>query len=291
MHIVAGGFAAGPSFPVVPATAHFMVAGKHRWRHIVAKRFRAAAIWRAIQVGVDPLTGRWQASGRAINRVPEMQSLERRSLLSAGTGMPYSASTYHATTLSTSLQASKTSPQNSRQTNLVSNANYLFQDLASGKTPTGSLAAALAKAKASGPPIAEPLIEPDFGPGKDGWTPQQIINAYGVDDIDGDGAGQTIAIVDAYNNPYIQSDLAAFDGKFGLPGANLTVLNQEGQTSPLPAPNSGWAIEEDLDVEWAHAIAPGANLVLVEADGVASVDISGIVDGEVPDLITAINTA
>jgi hypothetical protein len=104
-----------------------------------------------------------------------------------------------------------------------------------------------------------------------GYEPSQIQTAYGFNKITfsngtstikGDGSGQTIAIVDAYNDPNIQSDLAAFDKQFGLPTANLKVAMPEGK----PLTNSGWAGEISLDVEWAHAMAPGANLLLVEAN-------------------------
>jgi subtilase family serine protease len=84
-----------------------------------------------------------------------------------------------------------------------------------------------------------------------GYTPQQIQQAYGISSsINGHlpGTGQTIAIVDAYSDPNIQKDLATFDGKYGLPTANLTVINQSGGTS-LPAANASWAVEESLDVE------------------------------------------
>ena len=101
-----------------------------------------------------------------------------------------------------------------------------------------------------------------------GYTPQQIQNAYGVNQIKfsggtvaGNGAGQTIAIVTAYNDPNISSDLAAFDKQYGLSApASFTVDNLGATTT-----DSGWALETSLDVEWAHAVAPGANIVLVEA--------------------------
>lgn len=105
-----------------------------------------------------------------------------------------------------------------------------------------------------------------------GLSPIQVRQAYGFNQItfnngtiQGDGSGQTIAIVDAYNDPHIISDLSHFDSTFGLPSANLTVENQSGGKS-LPHSNMGWALEISLDVEWAHAIAPGAKLLLVEAN-------------------------
>ncbi len=109
-----------------------------------------------------------------------------------------------------------------------------------------------------------------------GFTAAQITSAYLANNlslvtklkgsVSGDGAGQTIAIIDAYNDPNIASDLATFDAKFGLTAANLKVMSQTGSTSKLPSTDADWSLEISLDVEWAHAIAPAANIVLVEAN-------------------------
>jgi hypothetical protein len=106
--------------------------------------------------------------------------------------------------------------------------------------------------------------------GPTGTTPTQISQAYGFNQINfngvvGNGAGTTIAIVDAYDDPNIASDLQQFDAAFGLPNPTFTKVNQSGG-STLPAANAGWATEIALDVEWAHAIAPGAKILLVEAN-------------------------
>jgi subtilase family serine protease len=117
-----------------------------------------------------------------------------------------------------------------------------------------------------------------------GFTPQQIRHAYGFDQISfnngtipGDGRGETIAIVDAYNQPNLVSDLATFDQTFGLPAANLQIINQTGGAA-LPTGDSGWGLEISLDVEWAHAIAPGANILLVEANSNSGTDLLTAVD-------------
>lgn len=107
--------------------------------------------------------------------------------------------------------------------------------------------------------------------GPTGMTPTQIRHAYAFDQIFfqngtvvGDGSGQTIAIVDAYDDPRIANDLHMFDLAFGLPDPVFTKVNQNGG-STMPAADAGWAGEIALDVEWAHAIAPKANILLVEA--------------------------
>jgi subtilase family serine protease len=96
----------------------------------------------------------------------------------------------------------------------------------------------------------------------EGYTPAEIRAAYG---ITGTGAGQTIAIVDAYSDPNIASDLAVFDKEFGLSTASFTQESATGSTTKLPAENADWDGEISLDVEWAHAIAPSAKIILVDA--------------------------
>jgi subtilase family serine protease len=107
------------------------------------------------------------------------------------------------------------------------------------------------------------------------FTPAQVRQAYGFDQVTLDGAGQTIAIVDAYDDPNIASDLAAFDTQFGVPDApSFTKVQMGGSV----APNAGWATEIALDVEWAHAMAPGANILLVEAKSASFADLLAAVD-------------
>ena len=81
------------------------------------------------------------------------------------------------------------------------------------------------------------------------------MNQISFGSVSGNGAGQTIAIIDAYFDPNISSDLAKFDSQYGLPAPpSFTQYVENG----LRSNNSGWALETALDVEWAHAIAPAA---------------------------------
>jgi subtilase family serine protease len=101
--------------------------------------------------------------------------------------------------------------------------------------------------------------------GLDCYTPAEIRAAYDVPS-NLDGAGQTIVIVDAFGSPTIVQDLVTFDQTFGLPTAHLAVRYPEGKPTWRPtALDVGWAEETSLDVEWAHAIAPGAAIDLVVA--------------------------
>lgn len=98
-----------------------------------------------------------------------------------------------------------------------------------------------------------------------GLSPAQIRQAYGINNLRAGGRGQTIAIIDAYDHPRIESDLAVFNQQFGL--ATCTTANgcfQKVFSGQTPQPDAGWSGEIALDVEWAHAIAPKAKIMLVE---------------------------
>jgi uncharacterized repeat protein (TIGR01451 family) len=159
---------------------------------------------------------------------------------------------------------------------------HIVYDPSQGAASSGSVAPAMAPLSSSAPV---------------GLTPAQIRSAYGVNlltlgSITGDGTGQTIAIIDAYDDPdlvsssspsFSSSDLHKFDLQFGLADPpSFTKLNENGGTSyPAASGSSGWSVEESLDVEWAHALAPGAKIVLIEANSDYLSDL-----GE-----TAVNTA
>ncbi len=107
------------------------------------------------------------------------------------------------------------------------------------------------------------------GPRLPCYSPQEIRRAYGLTDLINDGftgAGQSIVIIDSFGSPTIANDLRVFDAGYGLPDPpSFRVLAPLG-TVPFNPSNSdmvGWAVETTLDVEWAHAIAPGANIVLL----------------------------
>src|SRR5205085_2314870 len=80
-----------------------------------------------------------------------------------------------------------------------------------------------------------------------GLTPSQVRHAYGFDQLADDGAGQTIAIVTAYDDPNIASDLATFDSAYGLAAPPSFVKHM----NPGTAVDGGWSGETALDVEWA----------------------------------------
>lgn len=102
------------------------------------------------------------------------------------------------------------------------------------------------------------------------YDPYQMRTAYRLDKLIArgyDGKQQTIVIVDAFQHPNLAAQLKAFDDFYGLPAIQLTQIAPDGLTPFDPSDGNmvGWAQEISLDVEWAHAIAPGAKIVLVLA--------------------------
>lgn len=102
-----------------------------------------------------------------------------------------------------------------------------------------------------------------------GLSPANIATAYNFTITSTSGGGKTIAIVDAYDDPSAENDLNVFSSQFHLPACTTAngcfkKVNQTGG-SRMPRKDSGWALEISLDVQWAHAMAPGAKILLVEA--------------------------
>ncbi len=111
--------------------------------------------------------------------------------------------------------------------------------------------------------------KPDATTSPTGLSPATIKSVYNFSTGSTAGANKTIAIVDAYDHPNIESDLNVFSQQYGLPACTtangcFSKVNQNGGTR-YPRTDAGWALEIALDVEWAHAIAPGAKILLVEA--------------------------
>lgn len=169
----------------------------------------------------------------------------------------------------------------------------------------------LQKGTDTGPAVATKDVTPMAGGGVIAtYTPAQIRAAYGLPALPASlatmtptqaaqlGAGQTIYIVNAYHNPNVAAELAAFNQKFGLPACTTRAIAVNASL-PLPSPtanacdlsvvystpagamttvapayDAGWATEIALDVQWAHATAPLARIVLIEAPNAS---ISGLV--------------
>lgn len=134
----------------------------------------------------------------------------------------------------------------------------------SSAAPSGLDAPATPRLRVLGrPATASPLMT---SPAGSGYTPAQVRAHLG---LTGTGAGQTIAVVTAYDAPNAAKDLATFSSTFGLPAPpSFRKVNQTGGTK-LPAVDAWWALEAALDLQWAHAVAPAADLLLVEASSSA----------------------
>jgi subtilase family serine protease len=130
-------------------------------------------------------------------------------------------------------------------------------------------------------PLAEDLGVPRFGCQKTTpptcYGPDQIRSAYNIQsvlDAGFTGAGRTIVIIDAFQSPTLKTDLAAFDALWTLPAPTFNIVAPDGLT-PFDKNNGSqmtWSAEISIDVEWAHAIAPGAVIELVLAKSAADAD-------------------
>jgi subtilase family serine protease len=113
------------------------------------------------------------------------------------------------------------------------------------------------------------------------YSPLQFRTAYDLNPLYAKGItgrGRTIVIVDSFGSPTIQNDLQAFDAQWGLPDTTVQIV-QAGTIPPFnPADGTmvGWAQETTLDVEYAHAIAPGAHIVLVETPVAETEGVTGL---------------
>jgi subtilase family serine protease len=112
-------------------------------------------------------------------------------------------------------------------------------------------------------------VRPNASTSPTGLSPATIKSAYTFPTSLTAGAGKTIAIVDAYDDPSAEADLGVFSSQYGLPACTtangcFAKVNQTGGAN-YPRTNTGWALEISLDIQWAHAIAPGARILLVEA--------------------------
>ena len=119
--------------------------------------------------------------------------------------------------------------------------------------------------------------KPDATKSPTGLSPAKMIGAYGFSTSNTAGAGKTIALVDAYDLPTAENDLGVFSKQFSLPACTTAngcfkKVNQTGGTK-YPKSNAGWGLEIALDIEWAHAIAPGAKILLVEANSASFTDL------------------
>jgi subtilase family serine protease len=97
-----------------------------------------------------------------------------------------------------------------------------------------------------------------------GWGAKDLERAYDLPVAK--GRGQNVYVIDAYDNPNVESDFATYRKAMGLPRGKLKKYNQNGQMSNYPSGSSEWGVEIDLDVEMASAGCPKCTIDLVEAN-------------------------
>ena len=117
---------------------------------------------------------------------------------------------------------------------------------------------------------AQRSLAPDAAPTGVGYGPASLQSAYKLPSSTA-GTGQTVAVVDAYDDPSAATDLAAYRSAWGLPACGagcFSKVNQNGAASPLPSASgsTGWATEESLDIDMVSAICPNCHIILVEAN-------------------------
>src|ERR1035437_10216162 len=116
------------------------------------------------------------------------------------------------------------------------------------------------------PGVSANAVSPDAIPA--GYGPSTLVAAYKLDQSK--GSGQTVAVVDAFDDPNAESDLAAYRTQYGLAacttaGGCFKKVSQSGSTTNLPPPNTGWAGEISLDLDMVSATCPNCHIFLVEA--------------------------
>lgn len=109
------------------------------------------------------------------------------------------------------------------------------------------------------------LVVTGVSPNVSGYAPSDLQAAYNLPSSS-KGAAQIVAVVDAYDNPNVATDLAAYRSLFGLPTVSFRKFNQDGQQRKYPAGNTGWGLEIDLDVEMVSASCPLCAIYLIEAN-------------------------
>lgn len=141
-------------------------------------------------------------------------------------------------------------------------------------------------------------IQPDTTP--QGYGPPELQEGYGlVKAAKKDGKGQTIAVVEAYDDPTAESDLAFYRNYYGMPACTtkngcFQKLNQNGKKSPLPSKCTGsceWDIELSLDMEMASAICPNCNVIVMEANSPTTTNLGTAVDSAVTAGATVISNS
>jgi len=143
-----------------------------------------------------------------------------------------------------------------------------------GAVAAGSARCHAILAKSAGGPLF-------VGASPAGYNPPDLQSAYALPSAT-NGVGQTVAIVDAYNDPNAESDLGVYRAQFGIPACTTAngcfrKVNQSGGTK-YPRNNGGWAQEISLDLDMVSAVCPNCHILLVEASSNSFANLVAAVD-------------
>ena len=132
---------------------------------------------------------------------------------------------------------------------------------------------------------AQGTLAPNAAPVGFGYGPANLQSAYNLPSSTA-GSGETVAVVDAMDDPNAAADLATYRSDWGLPACGtgcFSKVNQNGATSPLPAVSgtTGWATEESLDIDMVSAICPNCHIILVEANSATTANLGAGVNAAV----------
>ncbi len=146
---------------------------------------------------------------------------------------------------------------------------YIAKRAAHGSTPANTSSTSTTSSTATPATTGSPTSV--------GYVPSQLRSAYKLTATG--SATQTVAVVDAFDNPNAAADLAVYRSAYGLPACTVASgcfkkVNQNGATSPLPSGDYGWAEEESLDLDMVSAICPNCHILLVEANSATIADLA-----------------
>jgi subtilase family serine protease len=155
----------------------------------------------------------------------------------------------------------------------------LIRELGLRAAPTGCWNPAPGAASCDSQELVRPTGRPFVTSSPAGYGPIDLRSAYNLPAAPSAGAGQTVAIVDAQDDPNAEADLATYRSTYGLTPCTTAngcfrKVNQSGAAGPLPAADAGWATEISLDLDMVSAICPSCHILLVEAASPNQSDLS-----------------
>ncbi len=164
------------------------------------------------------------------------------------------------------------------------------QGPANSALSTAHAASSPSAVQSGGAARARSRLKPAMSPAAAGWAPADLQARYKLPSST-KGSGQIVAIVDAYDNPNVASDLATYRSNYDLGTANFTKYNQQGKTGNYPQGNTGWGIQIDLDVEMVSASCPLCTIYLIEANSADGSDLAASVREAVKLGVHIVNTS